>query len=152
MNKKYHVKLNDREKEYVYQVMNQDKTCKSVKKRCTILLLADETVGKPPTQEEIAQRCGVSDVTAYQTIKDYSNQGIEYTLRSQKPAQLPRKPIITGEIEARIIALACSEPPKGFSRWTIRLLARKAVELEIIEAVGREAIRTTLKKHNLSLT
>ncbi|MGM1023708.1 MAG: hypothetical protein ACQEXV_25015 [Bacillota bacterium] len=59
---------------------------------------------------------------------------------------------MTGEVEARIIALACSEPPKGYARWTIRLLTRRVIELNILESVGRETIRTTLKKQNLSLT
>ncbi|WP_232229196.1 hypothetical protein [Paenibacillus zanthoxyli] len=55
-------------------------------------------------------------------------------------------------MEARIIALACSEPPEGYARWTIRLLTRRVIELKILESVGAETIRTTLKKQNLSLT
>ena len=62
-----------------------------------------------------------------------------------------KDPKITGEVEARIIALACGEAPKGASRWSIRLLAEKAVELDIIESIGRESIRVILKKANLDL-
>ncbi|MNP73577.1 hypothetical protein D3C76_1703110 [compost metagenome] len=59
---------------------------------------------------------------------------------------------MTGELEARIIALACSEPPEGYARWTIRLLTRRVIELNIMESVGREMSRATLKKRNLILT
>ncbi|WP_232229081.1 helix-turn-helix domain-containing protein [Paenibacillus zanthoxyli] len=67
-------------------------------------------------------------------------------------AEPARPSPITGEVEARIIALACSEPPKRYARWTIRLLTRRVIELNILESVGRETIRATLKKQGLSLT
>jgi len=114
--------------------------------------MADESMGKPMTQEEMAARCGVSDVTVYHTVRDYCERGIEYALHFQKREKLPRPAIVTGEKEARIIALACGEPPAGFSRWTVRLLTEKVVELSIMPEVSRETIRRTLKKRNLSLT
>ena len=101
-------------------------------------------MGKPMTQEEIAVRCGVCDVTVYHTIRDYCERGLDYTLQFQK-RKPPRPAIITGEKEARIIALACGEAPKGFSRWTIRLLTEKVVELSIMPEVSRETIRRVLK-------
>lgn len=104
------------------------------------------------TQEEIAARCGVSDVTVYHTVRDYCERGIEYALHFQKREKPPRPAIVTGEKEARIIALACGEPPAGFSRWTVRLLTEKVVELSIMPEVSRETIRRTLKKRNLNLT
>lgn len=152
MNKKYEVRLTTADQAYIQEKLNDAKTSVGIRKRCMILLMVDEHAGTIPTQGEIAQRVGVSDVTVYQTIKTYCLFGIEDTLQYRKRAEPPRRPVITGEVEARIIALACSEPPKGFARWTIRLLAKRAVELEIIESIGRETIRTTLKKHNLSPT
>lgn len=152
MNKKYHVQLSETDREYIEMKLNDENTSKSIRKRCNILLMADETAGKPPTQEEIAKRCSVCDVTIYHTIRDYCTNGIEEALQYQSRTKPSREPIVTGEVEARLIALACGEPPQGFSRWTIRLLAQKAVELEIVPAIGRETVRTTLKKHNLNLT
>lgn len=152
MYKKYHVKLTRSERKEIFEIADFAGTPKTLRKRCNILLLADEVTGKPIIQEEIAVRCGVSDVTAYQTIKDYAINGLEYVLRRRKHAEPPRKPKVTGEMEARIIALACGEPPEGFTRWTVRLLTQRVIELEIVEAIGRETIRTTLKKHSLNLT
>ncbi len=152
MNKKYEVRLNSEDHAHIQKKLNDVKTPAGIRRRCMVLLMADESAGAIPTQAEIAQRCDASEVTVYQTIKDYCRFGIEGALQYRKRAEPPRQPMVTGEVEARIIALACSEPPAGFSRWTIRLLAKRAVELEIVESIGRETIRTTLKKHNSSRT
>jgi len=108
-------------------------------------------VGKPTTQEEIAARCGVSDVCVYQTIKDYSLNGLDHVLRRREHASPPRKPVVGGEDEARIVALSCGSPPEGYSRWTVKLLTARIVELQIVPSIGRETVRQVLKKHNLSL-
>ncbi|WP_157999709.1 helix-turn-helix domain-containing protein [Paenibacillus elgii] len=117
-----------------------------------MLLLADESQGTIPTQAEIARRAGVSEATVYNTIKDFCIRGIHETLRYRERAEPARPAQVTGEVEARIIALACSEPPQGYARWTARLLTRRVMEMNILESVGRETIRQTLKKRNLSLT
>jgi hypothetical protein len=152
MHKKYRINLTEAEKNQIHEVKNTPATSKTVRNRCNILLLSDESVGKPPNQEEISKRCGVSDVTVYQTVKDYATLGLEYVLRRRVHAEPPVTRIISGESEARIIALACSEPPKGYARWSVRLLTQRVIELRIVETVGRETIRTTLKKRNLNLT
>jgi transposase len=112
--------------------------------------MADENAGKVPTQEEIAKRCGVSGITVYNLVKGYATEGLNYCLRRQNTP--PRARIVTGEKEARIIALACSTPPQGRAKWTVRLLRDKVVELQIADSIGRETIRNTLKKHNYNLT
>lgn len=71
-------------------------------------------------QAEIAARCGISDVTVYHAVRDYSEKGIEATLSYAKRANPPRPAIASGEKEARIIALACGETPKGFARRSSR--------------------------------
>lgn len=152
MNKKYGVRLSEAGRTQIAGILNAAETSRRYRKRANVLLMADENVGKPMTQEEIAIRCGVSDVTVYHTIRDYCERGIERTLHFQKRENPPRPAIITGEKEARIIALACGEPPKGFSRWTVRLLTEKVVELSIMPDVSRETIRRVLKKQSLSLT
>jgi transposase len=152
MNKKYTVTLTGEERHQVFKTVDCDTTPKTIRRRCNILLLSDTSVGKPIIQDEIASRCGVSDVCVYQTVKDYCVNGLDYVLRRRKHENPPRKPIVSGEDEARIIALACGEPPEGFSRWTVRLLAKRVVELQIVPSIGRETVRTTLKKHNLNHT
>lgn len=152
MNRKYHVSLSASERSEIQSVLNESSTPKNIRKRCSVLLMADETVGAIPTQEEIALRCSVSDVTVYKLVKDYDTQGLAFCLRRRIHKSPPNPPIVTGEKEARIIALACGEPPDGYARWSIRLLRDKVVELQIVDSIGRETIRTTLKKHNLNLT
>jgi transposase len=152
VNRKYHVTLSENVRTEIQNILNETTTPKNIRKRCNVLLMADETAGKVPTQEEIAVRCGVSDVTVYKLVKEYATQGIATCLRRRTHKNPPNPPIVTGEKEARIIALACGEPPEGFARWSIRLLRDKVVELQIVDSIGRETIRTTLKKHNLSLT
>lgn len=145
MNRKYHVVLSDSERVEVQRMLNEAGTPKNIRKRCNVLLMADEAIGKIPTQEEIARRCGVSDVTVYKVIKEYDTQGLAVCLRRRVHKRPPRSPIVTGEKEARIVALACSEPPEGYARWTVRLLTEKVIALEILPSVGRETIRTTLE-------
>lgn len=152
MRKKYTVGLTVAERHYAQDVISSATSSQSVKKRANVLLMRDENVGKPASQEEVAKRCGVSDVTVYHTIREYCEHGIEYALTYKKPENAPRPAIVGGESEARIIALACGEPPEGFSRWTVRLLTDKVVELAILPTVSRETVRRTLKKHNLNLT
>jgi hypothetical protein len=77
-------------------------------------------------------------------------QGIESALNHTRP-QNKNAPILDGEAEAKLVQLACSSPPDGYERWSLRLLTAKFVELEIVETVSRETIRITLKKMNLSL-
>jgi len=152
MNKKYHVKLSKSDRKEIFATIDGKKTSKTVRRRCNILLLLDEESGKPITHDETAKRCQVSVATVGNTAKDYCLKGLDYTLRRKIHEKPPVAPIVNGEIEARIIALACSEPPDGYSRWSVRLLTKRIVELNIVETIGRETVRQTLKKLNLSLT
>ena len=151
MRKKYNVSLSNEEKTYAHDILNSKETATGFRKRASVLIMLDESVGKPETHEQVAARCNVTTVTVWQTAKDYCERGIEYALNYQGPENLPRPAIVTGEREARIIALACGEPPKGYARWTVRLLTEKVIELSILPAVSRETVRRTLKKLNLDL-
>ena len=77
---------------------------------------------------------------------------IEVFLTRKKRETPPRQPKITGEVEAKIIATACSEVPQGHARWTVRLLADKVVELGFIDSISFKAVQLVLKKRNISLT
>ena len=126
--------------------------------RVNILLRLDEMYHWPlgpkykPTIESIAQRCGVSAGLVYTVSKQYVAGGLEAVITRKKRETPPIPPIVTGEIEARLIALACSAPPEGRARWTLRLLESKAVELGIVEQISDNTIGRMLKKINLSLT
>ena len=152
LKKKYVVNLTNEDRSYAHDIMYSKESAIGFRKRACVLLMLDEGVGNPESQEQIAARCGVTPVTVWKTAKDYSEKGIDYALTYQGPENAPRPAIVTGEREARIIALACGDPPKGYSRWTVRLLTEKIIELSILPSVSRETVRRTLKKLNLDLT
>ena len=81
----------------------------------------------------------------------FAADSISAFLTRKKRETPPIQPKITGEVEAHIIALACSEPPKGRARWTLNLLANKAVELAYVDELSFKSVQRVLKKHNLSL-
>jgi len=150
MNKKHDIRLTDEERKKIQEILTSSKESKTILKRANILLMLDANAGMPMKQADIAKRCGVNVITVYNTAKDFSTKGLEYTL-TFKRTKATNPAIITGEVEARIIALACSPAPEGFSKWTVRLLTERVIELEILNKVSRETVRQTLKKHNLSL-
>ena len=82
----------------------------------------------------------------------FVRDGLEAVIARAPRMHQSIKPIFDGEAEAKLIALACSEPPEGYARWTIRLLAEKVVELNIVDSVHFNTVGRTLKKTNLSLT
>lgn len=111
-----------------------------------ILLKADHGPDGPGcTDEAIAETLDVGEVTVWRVRKRYVTEGLEAALNHRHPKNhRPRR--LDGDREAHLIALACSEPPAGRNRWTLRLLARRMVELEYTERVSYETVRVTLKK------
>jgi len=152
MNKKHIVKLNEVQRKQILETIHMKNTSSKVRRRCNVLLLLDESMGEPMTHEEAAARYETTTVTVGAIAKDFYTGGLDYALRTRVHAKPPNAPVVNGEAEARIIALACGQPPDGYSRWTVRLLTRRIVELEIVSSIGRETVRRTLKKHNFSLT
>lgn len=149
--KKYKVILTETQRELLEGITKRGTHCASRIKRANILLDLDENKGKVDKQEEIARRLRTSTVTIYNVSKQFVEDGLEAALNRKKRETPPIQPIATGEIEARIIALACSEPPQGRTRWTLRLLEEKVVELQIVDAISDNTIGRLLKKHHLSL-
>jgi hypothetical protein len=103
-----------------------------------------------PTFGSIAGHSDVSEATVSKISKKFVEEGFEAALTRKKREIPPVQPMIDGETEARIIALACSTPPEGYARWTLRLLESKVVELGIMDHVSDTTIGRTLKKRNLS--
>lgn len=105
-----------------------------------ILLKADETL----IDEEIAEHLSVSVRTVERIRRRCALEGISAALDPKpRPAKEPK---VDGEAESRLVHLACSEPPEGQQRWTLRLLAEKMVELEVIDSISHETVRQRLKK------
>ena len=151
MRTKYAIGLTKQEREYAQEVVNNKTTAKTFKKRAQIILALDGNVGKPESQARIALRVGVTPPTIWNTIKLFYEEGLEAILTFKTPTAPNKKPVVNGEIEARIIATVCGAPPEGFGRWTVRSLTNK-VQLDIAPGISRETVRRTLKKLNLSLT
>jgi transposase len=115
-----------------------------------ILLNCDETTReheKRRTSEEVAEVLQVSARKIDRVKKRFVQEGLEAALNKKESSRNLDK-LINGDVEAHLIALSCSEPPAGQARWTLRLLAQKAVELEYVESVSHETIRRVLKKTN----
>ena len=152
MEKKYVVELTAKERRQLEAIVMKGKTLARKIQHARILLKADEGRGGPAwTDERIAQSFDVSVRTVERIRQRLAENGLEDALVRRQPKQPPRGRKLDGKAEAQLIALACSKPPQGRKRWTIRLLADKLVELEIVESLGRETVRQTLKKTNLSL-
>ena len=122
--------------------------------RAKIVLELDEADGrKPLAQAAIAEKTGVSR----QAVNDakqafFAAESVSAFLQRKKRETPPVQPKITGEVEAHIIALACSAVPEGCAKWGVRLLADKCVELNYIDSISFKSVQRVLKKHNLSLT
>jgi transposase len=101
------------------------------------------------TNREVAEFLSVSQTMIERIKKRFVEDGIDCALED-KPAERDYVRKVDGDLEARLIALSCSEAPEGFSRWSLRLLADKAVELEYVESISPETVRQVLKKTNLS--
>jgi hypothetical protein len=123
-------------------------------KRARIIILLDVSEnGKAATFAEISKRLDVSATTIANVKKDYfAAEDVKSFLQRKKRSTPPVEPKITGDVEARIIALACSEVPAGCARWTVRLIAEKCVELQILGSISFKSVQRLLKKRNLSPT
>lgn len=113
--------------------------------RARILLLADKNqTAQKRTQQQIAEALLVSPVTVCRICRQFTLQGMAAAL-SEKPRP-GKTPKITGEVEAQLVTLACSEPPQGQARWTLQLLADKLVELNLLDSISDVAVYKRLKK------
>ena len=142
--KKYVVTLSDKERKELRQMVRRGTAAARKLSRGRILLKADELAGW--TDVAIANAFDVGVRTVERLRQRFVEQGLEACLN---PITQPRTPrIVDGEVEAHVVALACSEPPDGYHRWTLRLLAGRMVELDYVETISHETVRQTLKKTN----
>ena len=144
------VHLGNGERERLIKLTSSGSASARSIKRASILLDLDESDYKAKRQQEIAQKNRVHPSTVAAVARQYCLEGLDAAITQKVRETPPIAPKITGEVEARIIALACSKPPEGRSAWTLRLLADKAVELEIIDSICNVSVMNILKKTNSS--
>ena len=145
MNKKYLVRLSDAERRVCGKVVSESKGSSQKARRAQILLKADAD-GPAWTDDNISEAFGCRVQTVENVRRRFVTESFESALEGQKRQTPPTPAILDGEAEAKVIAMRLGKPPAGYGRWTLRLLAEQVVELEIVESISHETIRTTLKK------
>jgi transposase len=143
--KKYRVFLSDKERKYLRKLVNTGTEKARKLTRARILLLTDESPsGLSNKDKEIMDSLGVCARTVAATRERFVEEGIEGALNEKPRSGRPRE--FTGREEAKLTLIACSEPPEGRDRWSVRLLADKLVEMEVVDSISRESVRKYLKK------
>jgi hypothetical protein len=145
MTKKYIVRLTAKERRILREIVRTLKGSSQKVRRAQMLLKAD-VAGPAWTDERIAEAFDSRTRTVEKLRERFVTEGFAQTLHGKPREKPPTEKLLSGEQEARVIAMRLGRPPKGYANWTLRLLARKIVELEIAEAVSYETVRRTLKK------
>ena len=149
--KKYRVKLTTEEQQELKALVSRGRAAAYKQTHARILLLSDEAqVDGAMKDEEIARSLQIGEATVERVRRRCVEEGVEAALgRKEQLNRRPKK--LDGQGEAHLIALACGEPPPGRVSWTLKLLADRLVECEIVESISPETVRQTLKKTNSSL-
>jgi hypothetical protein len=145
MLKKYIVRLTDAERETLKRVVAKPKGSSQRVRRAQVLLKADAE-GPGWTDAKIADAFGCRTKTVENIRERFVTEGFEITLEGQPRVKPPCPKLLDGEKEAKLIAMRLSSPPPGFANWSLRLLAARVVELEIVKSISHETVRRTLKK------
>jgi transposase len=145
-NTKYVVRLAQEEREELESLVKRGKVAAEKRRRAQILLKADAGAeGSGLTDQEVASALDVGIATVHRVRQAYVEESLQGAL-SRKPAVCHRPRKLDGDGEARLVAVACGPAPEGRARWTLRLLADKLVELEVVDTINKETVRRTLKK------
>ena len=147
--KKYIVTLTAEERQNLLDLIASGKGAAKKLAHARILLKADAAEGGPAWPDRrIAEAIEVSDATIERVRQRFVEQGLEAALVRKKQVRPSRQRALDGRAEAKLIALACSQPPGGRKAWTMRLLADELVELEVVPSISDETVRRSLKKPN----
>ena len=152
MSPRYRVTLTQEEREELETLTKRGKTHAKRFVQARALLLCDAGDNGPAWKvEDVAEALGITSRTIEHLKKRFVESGLEAAMERKSRDKPPRDIKFDGAFEARLIALACTDAPEGRTRWTVRLLADKAVELNYAESVSPMSVQRTLKKTNLSL-
>ncbi len=153
MPKKYRVTLSDQERNRLTELVRKRSAKAEPVKRALILLAADENnpdaQHHPATDEQIHLRYSVAIRTVERLRQRLVEHGLDTALFGKK-REPTKERIFDGTVEAHLVALRCSQPPEGYTRWSLRLLADRMVELGYVESISHESVRQMLKKTNSS--
>lgn len=145
MNKKYIVRLTAKERQVLGEVVKKLNGSSQKVRRAQMLLKAD--AGGPAwTDERIAEAFDSRTRTVEKLRERFVTEGFESTLHGKSREKPATEKLLSGKQEAQVIALRLGPPPQGYANWALRLLARKVVELEIVDSISHETVRRTLKK------
>jgi hypothetical protein len=145
--KKYVVELSAGERNRLRAVISKGKASAKAILKARIVLKADQGAnGEGWTDERICEALETNITMVARTRAKLVNEGLDAVLARKKRARPPIEPIFDGEAQAQLIALACSKPPPGYARWTIRLLADKVVEMNIVDHAHFNTVGRALKK------
>lgn len=149
--KRYTVKLLKEEVEELMEIINKGSHSSHTFRTAYILLNCDEGEhSEKVTNEQISKILKIGMRTIDRVKKRFVEEGLESVLE-RKPSERVYEKKIDGEVEAKLVQLCCSEPPPGYAKWSLRLLADKMVELKYVDSISYVAVGNTLKKMNLSL-
>jgi transposase len=150
MNKKYIVTLTEEERAVLREMITVGKRAARTLAHARILLKADVQEEGPAWEDAaISQAVEVSMATVQRVRQRFVEEGLAAALQP-RPQRRTHLPLVDGTAEAHLVTLACSTPPDGFGRWTLRLLAEQLVELAYVAHVSHETVRQVLKKTNCS--
>ena len=150
---RYRVTLTQEEREELEDISTKGKkAARTVLYARALLLLDVGEHGQKWIVVKVAEALGVTSRSLEKLKKRFVEEGLQSAIERKQRIKPPCEIRFGGEFEAHLLALACSEAPEGRKRWTIRLLAEKMVELEIVPTVSTMTVCNTLKKMNLSLT
>ena len=147
---KFKVTLTVDERQALITLISKGKAAARKLVHARILLKADATAGPNWSDAQITTAIDVGQSTVHRVRQAFVEDGLESALNAKRPTERQYRKL-DGIKEARLVALACGAPPEGRQRWTLQLLAGKLVELKVVDSIGPECVRTTLKKMNLSL-
>jgi len=147
---RYTIKLTKSEVEELHVIINKGSHTSQTFRAAYILLNCDEgKYSDKVTNEQISKVLKVGMRTIDRVKKQFIEEGIEAALERRATTRIYESKS-DGDVEAKLVTLCCSEPPKGYSKWSLRLLADKMVELKYIESISHVTVRSVLKKTNLS--
>lgn len=147
---RYTIKLIKEEVEDLYSIINKGSHTSQTFRTAYILLNCDEgEYAEKVTNEQISKVLKVGMRTIDRVKKKFIDEGFEGVL-DRRPTSRVYETKSDGDVEAKLVALCCSEPPKGYAKWSLRLLADKMVELQYVESISHVTVRSVLKKTSLS--
>ena len=151
MKKKYVVTLTEVERQMLQEMLSRGKAAARKLTHARILLKADARDGRPAWSDDaIAQGLEVGRATVERIRREFVEEGLQAALERRKSCRQYQR-ALDGDGEAHLVAMACSRAPEGRSRWTLRLLAERMVQLQYVDQVSKDTVGRVLKKTNLSL-